>query len=65
MPHCPFRLLREPDPLRDAIVELVQDYRAGVLRGWPDRYTAGVVEGVRYCLRESDAASSALMRDSG
>ena len=65
MPHCPFRLLREPDPLRDAIVELVQDYRAGVLRGWPDRYTAAVVEGVRYCLRESDAASAALMQDSG
>lgn len=46
--------------MRDSIVDLVQDYRAGVISKWPDGYTAGVVDGVRMTIRESDAAHAAM-----
>lgn len=48
--------------MRDSIVNLVQDYRAGVISDWPDGYTAGVVDGVRMTIRESDSAHAELMR---
>ena len=60
VPRCPWRLLRDPDPWRDQIFHLVRDYRAGVIRGWPDAYTAATVEAVRYVLNESDACTAEM-----
>ena len=61
VPRCPFALLRRPDAWRDEVLGMVQDYRAGLLAGWPDRFTAATVDAVRYVLAESDACSAELM----
>lgn len=49
-------VLQEPDPWTDEILRLVHDYDAATIAGWPEAYTAGTVDAVRYVQRESVAA---------
>jgi len=59
--RCPWAILREPDPWRDRVLELVRDHRAGVLDGrWRERHSAAVVEAIDYVLSEADAAQAAV-----
>ena len=45
------------------IVEVANDHDAGVLRGWPDRYSSWVVEGARTLLAERSHCQSLLLED--
>ena len=58
---CPERELCAPSPWRDAVIGLARDHRAGLVPGWPDRYAASVVDGVRYLIRESEECDARLM----
>ena len=59
--RCPLHYLVTPDPWRDEVVSLVRDYRAGVITGWPDRYTAQTVTAVRFAVSELERAESDAM----
>lgn len=59
MPYCPRRVLSEPDPFSAEVLALYRDYKNGSLVGWPARYTAAIVDGVRYLDAEIDAAQAA------
>lgn len=58
---CPEQTACSPDAWTSAVVGLVRDHRAGVVPGWPDRYSARAVDAVRYLLAESDACSDRIM----
>lgn len=60
--RCPNWYLRRTDQVRDEVIKVYQDYKAGVLRGWPDRFAGAVVEGVRLVNREVNAAEAELMK---
>lgn len=45
--RCPFRVLNEPDPVTDTVIDLAQDYRRGAVPGWPEAYPAGLVDAAR------------------
>tara|TARA_Y100000310_G_scaffold288987_2_gene315083 strand:- start:194 stop:355 length:162 start_codon:yes stop_codon:yes gene_type:complete len=49
-----------PSPWRDTVLALCSDYEKGCVPGWPDRYSASAVAGVRYLLSESGAALERL-----
>ncbi len=57
---CPNRILCMPSPWRDTVLALCSDYEKGCVPGWPDRYSASAVAGVRYLLSESGAALERL-----
>ena len=44
---CPFRVLNEPDPVTDTVIDLAQDYRRGAVPGRPEAYPAGLVDAAR------------------
>lgn len=62
LPRCPNYYLRRPDALRDEAVRVYQDYKAGVLRRWPDAYAGAVASGVRLIDREVNATEAALLK---
>lgn len=45
---CPNRVLSDPDGFRDDVVTAFNDLESGTIQGWPDGYSAALVEGVRY-----------------
>lgn len=63
VPHCPWRVIRDEwTPWLEAVLNLCADIAGGRPPvGWPDRYTAGVVDAVRYVQRQTDAASAASL----
>lgn len=52
---CPFRVLAEPDPVTEAVIDLATDVRAGVLSDWPEAYPAGLVDATRRLVRSLPA----------
>lgn len=60
VPHCPNRLTREAGPELHAALNVAADYQAGVVQGWPERFSAGLVDAVRYYLGETNAAQAAV-----
>jgi hypothetical protein len=42
------------------VARIVRDYRAGVLAGWPDTYTAAASESVYLVLEHVDSATEAV-----
>jgi hypothetical protein len=63
--RCPMSELMDPSPWRDEVVGLARDYESGVVEGWPHRYAAPMVEGVRYLIAERDACQGKLMDEVG
>lgn len=60
--RCPNYYLRRPDALRDEVIKVYQDYKAGVLRRWPDAFAGAIAEGVRLVDREVNACESDLLK---
>lgn len=53
--ECPMQMIGGLDPWTAKVCGIVQDWRVGLVPGWPDAYTAGVVSAVRYLLGEIEA----------
>ena len=62
LPRCPNYYLKRPDALRDEAINVYQDYKAGVLRDWPDEYAGAISEGVRLIDREINASEAEVMK---
>lgn len=63
MPHCPWRLIREHwSPWLATVLDTCHDIESGNRpHGWPEVYTDGFVEAVRYVQRQQTAASARAM----
>ena len=61
--RCPNYYLKQPDALRDEVVSVYQDYRAGTVKGWPDAYSGAVAQGVRLVDREINTCDAELLRE--
>ena len=60
MAVCPHVLLREHVELLGQVARVVRDYRAGVVTGWPDSFTAVASEAVYGVLEHADAAQESV-----
>lgn len=58
---CPRAALRHP--MLDAAAEVLENARISPLSGWPDTYSAGVVECVRALATERQIAAAEAMRE--
>lgn len=56
VPHCPRKILAEPDPFTSHVLGIYRDYKYGNVEGWPESYSAAVVDAVRYLDGELDAS---------
>ena len=59
--RCPMHYLTQPDPWRDRIRDLFEDYDSSNIVGWPDDYSAATVEAVRLLNRWQRQCHSELL----
>ena len=60
--RCPNYYLRRHDPLRDEVIKVFQDYKAGTAPGWPDAYAGAVADGVRLVDREINECEAEMIQ---
>lgn len=60
--RCPNHYLKTENHYRDEVIKLYQDYKAGVVEGWPDLYAGAIVDGVRYVDREINDCEIAMIK---
>lgn len=59
--RCPAHYLSRPDPWRDRILSLYEDYDSSNITGWPDEYTGATVEAIRTLHRHIRGCQAALL----
>lgn len=61
MDRCPMHyLVQSADGWRDSIAGLLHDVEAGLVHDWPEGYTAGTVQAIRYIRRESASCGAEI-----
>ena len=60
--RCPNYYLKRDDSLRDEVIKVYQDYKAGTVRGWPDAFAGAVADGVRLVDREMNSCEAELLK---
>jgi predicted hydrolase (HD superfamily) len=56
-----YYLRRKRDPWRDQIAGLLHDIDAGLVRDWPDGYTAATIDAIRYTRSEQAACMNEVL----